>query len=175
MWKSYCGLNASSARDFTWNTLWHHKTFHRLLHSSISWLDRHIETKFGWFDFFSIKNKKYGGSAAHVHFLLIWCLNPWSSMKCALLDLNTLKPQTSKFPMCLIWMDSTLTLRRAPISNSLPTLQPPVVFEPVQVFGAWCKAQGQKEPHLAWRGDDSQAACRLHSLMLSRLPHWLRF
>lgn len=48
---------------------------------------------------------------------------------------------------------------------------PPFVFLPPQAFGAKCTAQGREEPHLAHGKDDSRAACRLHSLMLFRLPH----
>lgn len=52
---------------------------------------------------------------------------------------------------------------------------PPFVFLRLRAFGAQCEARGQEEPHLARGEDDSQAACRLHSLMLFRLPHWLSF
>lgn len=48
---------------------------------------------------------------------------------------------------------------------------PPFVFLALQAFGAKRTVRGQEEPHLAHGKDDSLAACRLHSLMLFRLPH----
>lgn len=56
-------------------------------------------------------------------------------------------------------------------STAFLTVLPFFVFLPLQAFGARCEARGQEEPHLARGKDDSRAACRLHSLMLFRLPH----